>query len=398
MEINGKIVLKAGREKSLLRRHPWIFSGAVSEVAGDPQPGDLVAVHSQSGEFLAHASYSPHSQIRARVWAWNPTEKVDQEFIANRLAQAVSLRREMFVNGETDACRLVHGESDGLPGLVVDQFGEVVVVQISSWAGEVWREEIVEQLLQLTGAKTIYERSDVEVRKHEGLDPRVGLLAGEQLPQEFYIREYGMQYLVDIEAGHKTGFYLDQRANRLAVRQLAKDKHVLDCFSYTGGFGLNALKGGAKSVTLVDESGNALEGAAKDAGTNQLDITKIEMIQADVFQQLRKFRDGRKDFDLIILDPPKFAPTRANVEKAARGYKDINLLGFKLLRPGGMLVTFSCSGGLDAALFQKIVADSALDAGVDAKIITRLSQDKDHPVGLNFPEGEYLKGLVCVRS
>jgi 23S rRNA (cytosine1962-C5)-methyltransferase len=277
----------------------------------------------------------------------------------------------------------------------VDRYDQVLALQVLSWGPELWREVIVENLVELTGIKTIYERSDVDVRELEGLPPRVGLLAGEALPQPLVIEENGLKFVVGIEHGHKTGFYLDQRTNRKRIRQLSAGKEVLDCFSFTGGFTLNALAGGADHVTVVDASWDALEVAKRNVALNDFELSKAEFLEADVFAQLRKFRDMDKQFDLIILDPPKFAPTKAQVEKASRGYKDINLLAFKLLRPGGTLATFSCSGGVNADLFQKIVYGAALDAEVNALILERLTQDKDHPVSLNFPEGEYLKGLVC---
>ncbi|MEX1143567.1 MAG: class I SAM-dependent methyltransferase [Anaerolineales bacterium] len=387
-----QLILKPERERSLMRRHPWVFSGAVAEVRGDPQPGATVELISSEGDFLAQAAYSGQSQINARVWSWERDEKVDARFIQRRLARAIQARDGM--QAESNAFRLVHAESDGLPGLVVDKYGEVLVLQCLSWGAEAWREAIADALVELCAPAAIYERSDVEVRKLEGLPPRVGMLRGVLPSTTVHIAEHGLAFEVDLAGGHKTGFYLDQRANRLLVRQLAKGREVLDCFAYTGGFTANSLKGGASKVSLVEESAEALNLAQNHLGINGLEEERAEFIQGDVFQVLRRFRDEARQFDMVILDPPKFAPTRAQAERAARGYKDINLLAFKLLRPGGLLVTFSCSGGIDAALFQKIVAGAALDAGVDARILRRISQGADHPVALNFPEGEYLKGLV----
>lgn len=387
-----QLILKPEREKSLLRRHPWVFSGAVAKIVGDPAPGATVEVIASSGEFLAQAAFSPRSQIQARVWTWERDEKIDGEFFRRRLERAISSRNG--IKAESNAYRLVHAESDGLPGLVVDNYGDVLVVQLLSWGAEAWRETIADALMELCKPNAIYERSDAEVRKLEGLDVREGFLRGMGRQHAILIMEHGFQFHVNVASGHKTGFYLDQRANRLTLRQLAKDRDVLDCFSYTGGFAANAMRGRAKSVTLVEESADALELAKQNLALNELSLEQASFIRGDAFQMLRRFRDEARQFDLIVLDPPKFAPTRAQAERAARGYKDINLLAFKLLRPGGLLVTFSCSGGVDAALFQKIVAGAALDAGVDARILKRLSQGVDHPVALNFPEGEYLKGLV----
>lgn len=433
------ILLKAGREKSLLRRHPWVFSGAIEKIAGQPGDGDTVRLENSTGEFLAWGAYSPRSNIRARVWSWNPDEHINKEYLYSRLEAAIAARRDFFNAGQTDALRLVHAESDGIPGLVVDRYGEWLSVQVLSSGPERWLPQIVEALQELTGLQNIYERSDVDVRRLEGLPERTGVLAGEAPPNRLQIHENGVDLWVDLPSGHKTGYYLDQRRNRLRLRSLGAGRRVLDCFCYSGGFSVNALAGGAASLTLLDASAEALDLARANlenvAHTLNLrpglehpvptvnlrpdsdDVTQagslrtppaqetasphshseaapIEFIQGDVFQQLRQMRDRARSFDLIILDPPKFAPTVSQVERAARGYKDINLLAFKLLTPGGLLVTFSCSGGVSSELFQKIVAGAALDAGVEAQIVERLSQDNDHPVALNFPEGEYLKGLV----
>ena len=396
----ASIRLKAGREKSLLRRHPWVFSGAVERVDRQPADGDTVRLLSSKGEFLAWGAYSPHSNIRARVWSWNEGEEIDQEFLYTRLQAAIATRRVFFSSGHTDAVRLVHAESDAFPGLVVDRYGDWLCLQALSSGVERWLPQIVEMLQSLTGVRNMYERSDVDVRRLEGLPERKGVLAGEPPPTRMQIHENGVDLWVDLINGHKTGYYLDQRRNRLRLRSLATGRRVLDCFSYSGGFSLNALTGGASSITLIDASAEALDLAhanlehASPPDRSRASQPPVEFNQGDVFQQLRQMRDRARSFDLVILDPPKFAPTVSQVERAARGYKDINLLAFKLLAPGGLLVTFSCSGGVSNELFQKIVAGAALDAGVDAQILERLSQDSDHPVALNFPEGEYLKGLV----
>jgi 23S rRNA (cytosine1962-C5)-methyltransferase len=390
-----KIILKPGREKSLLRRHPWIFSGAIHNVEGEPAPGATVDLFSAKGEFLARAAYSPESQIRARVWTF-ADELVDADFLRRRIQRSIHAREIWNLSQETDAIRLVHAESDGLPGLIVDRYGETLVLQSLTTGSEFWKETIADVLLNETGLSSIYERSDADVRELEGLPPIVGPLRGSP-PEQITIKEHGLSFTVSLVEGHKTGFYLDQRANRLKVRGLAQDRAVLDCFCYTGGFTLNALAGGAKSVLSVDASAGALELGKKNAALNGLPSERQEWMEGDVFVLLRKFRDEGRSFDMLILDPPKFAPTQAQAERAARGYKDINLLAFKLLRPGGILVTFSCSGGVDAGLFQRIVAGAALDAGVDAQIIEHLSQSSDHPIALTFPEGAYLKGLVCMK-
>jgi 23S rRNA (cytosine1962-C5)-methyltransferase len=410
------IILKPGREKSLLRRHPWVFSGAIGQVNGDPASGATVDVRAADGAFLARAAYSPTSQIRARVWSFDPDEVVDADFFRRRILAALARRTIFFpsphfpqanggkvppqagTEGGTDAFRLVHAESDGIPGLVVDRYGDVLVMQVLTAGCEFWRETLADLLLELTGATAIYERSDADVRELEGLLPRVGLLRGTKIESRITISEYGLKFLVDIEHGHKTGFYLDQRANRKRVGQLAAGRDVLNCFCYTGGFSIHAARGGAKSVVSVDTSADALALGQENAALNGIQPDGLEWLEADVFTGLRKFRDQNRSWDLIVLDPPKFAPTAAQAEKAARGYKDINRLAFKLLRPGGILATFSCSGGIDAALFQKIVASAALDAGVEAQIVETLTQGPDHPVSIHFPEGAYLKGLVCVKG
>lgn len=387
-----KLILHPGREKSLLRRHPWIFSGAVAEVIAEPQPGDTVDLISARGEFLAQAAYSPQSQIRARVWTWSQDEVVDAVFI--RRCLELSIRSRDLLRIDSSALRLVNAESDGLPGLVVDRYVDVLVLQCLSWGAERWRDAIVDDLVDLCKPTTLYERSDIDVRQLEDLPPRAGVLRGADLSDPVRIVEHGLQFNVDVRSGHKTGFYLDQQANRLIAQQFSANREVLDCFSYTGAFAAHAIKGGAKHVTLIDDSAEALAQADENLRLNHFSTENIEFIDGDAFQVLRRFRDQARQFDMVILDPPKFAPTKATAERAARGYKDINLLAFKLLRPGGLLFTFTCSGGVDATLFQKIVAGAALDAGVDARILMRLSQSPDHPVALNFPEGEYLKGLV----
>lgn len=403
-----KIILKAGREKSLLRRHPWVFSGAIARVEGSPDQGETVEVRSAQSTFLAHAAYNAQSQISARVWSWQEAEQINVDFFRQKIIQALALRKALMLpspwgrggggEGEREsvphnALRLIHGESDGLPGLVVDQYGDVLVMQIGSAGAEYWRDTCVNILQALCNPQCIYERSDSDSRTLEGLPQRNAVLHG-QLPPSLIIEEHGLRFHVDVAHGQKTGFYLDQRDNRALTGTLAQDKDVLNCFCYSGGFSLYALRGGAKSVLSIDASEEALQLAQQNVALNGLDASRTEWDCADVFQALRKLRDQNRKFDLIILDPPKFAPTAAHAEKAARGYKDINLLGFKLLRPQGMLATYSCSSGISDELFQKIIAGAALDAEVDAQIIHKLHATADHPVLLSFPEGAYLKGLV----
>jgi 23S rRNA (cytosine1962-C5)-methyltransferase len=393
------LILKPGKEKSLLRRHPWIFSGAVERVKGDPAPGDTVRVVSADGAFLAQAAFSPQSRIRARVWTWSERETVDEAFFRRRLQAAVAERRELPGFGDPrGALRLVHGESDGLPGVTVDRYANTLVVQLTSAGAERWRNAIARLLSEATGCTRVYERSDAEVRTLEGLEPRSGALAGGEPPDSIEIAEPGPAPLVvrvNVRGGQKTGFFLDQRDNRALARELARGGEVLDAFCYTGGFALAAARGGAASVLALDSSAEALLRARENLAANGLPAAAVEWREADVFQALRQLRDQGRHFDLVVLDPPKFAPTAAHVERAARAYKDINLLAFKLLRPGGALLTFSCSGAVGPDLFQKIVAGAAVDAGVPARVERRLMAAADHPVALHFPEGEYLKGLLC---
>ena len=393
-----QLILKPGREKSLLRRHPWIFSGALARVQGDPEAGDTVSVRAGGGEFLAWAAYSPASQIRARVWSWHEAERIDADLLRARLRQALAARERLLRADDSDAVRIVHGESDGLPGVIADRYGDVVVLQLLSAGAERWRGELADAVRELTGCACVYERSDADVRELEGLPARSGVLHGALPGAGVQLREHGLAYGVDVAAGHKTGFYLDQRDNRKRVGELSQGREVLNCFCYTGGFSLNALAGGAASVLSVDSSAGALAQARDNFARNHLDAARAQWLEADVFKQLRVLRDQGRSFDLIVLDPPKFAPTAAFAEKAARGYKDINLLAFKLLRPDGLLASFSCSGGVSADLFQKILAGAALDAGVDASIVGHFAAAADHPVLLSFPEGDYLKGLLLRRA
>ncbi|MBO7775208.1 class I SAM-dependent rRNA methyltransferase [Burkholderia pseudomallei] len=418
------VTLKPSKDKSLLRRHPWVYANAIDRVDGKPAPGATVIVRAHDGRFLARAAYSPHSQIRLRVWSFDENEPIDHAFFKRRVQRALAHRRAM-ISG-TDAVRLVFGEADGVPGLIVDYYvaargaahtgdaaaraaeggaaapvapgdGEgrgQLVCQFMAAGVEHWKGAIVAALVAATGCPNVYERSDVSIREKEGLEQTTGVLAGDAPPDTLIANENGVLYHVDVRNGHKTGFYVDQRENRALVAQYARDRDVLNCFCYTGGFSLAALKGGAKRVVSIDSSGDALALAQRNVAANGFDAARAQWLDADAFKTLRRLVDEGERFDLIVLDPPKFAPTRDSVDRAARAYKDVNLSGLKLLRPGGLLFTYSCSGAIDMDLFQKIVAGAAADAKVDARILKRLGAGVDHPLLTAFPEGEYLKGLL----
>jgi 23S rRNA (cytosine1962-C5)-methyltransferase len=391
----AKLVLNPGRERSLLRRHPWVFAGSVARLEGRARPGDTVEVVAADGRVLGRAAWSPESQIRARMWSFAPDTAIDHAFFKRKVAESVARRTAHPLLAEESGLRLIHAESDGLPGVIADRFGDVVVIQLTSAGAEKWRAAIVAALGQATGCRAIYERSDSDVRSLEGLGPATGCVYGEMPDDTLTIVVDGVRMEVDVGAGHKTGFSLDQRVNRRLTGRIAAGRSVLNCFCYTGGFSLQALAGGATSVLSIDSSAPALDGARRNLARNpQLDATRAEWLQADVFEALRGLNGESRSFDLIVLDPPKFAPSASHAERAARAYKDINLFGFRLLNPGGILMTYSCSGGIGLELFQKIVAGAASDAGVDARILHRLSAAADHPVGLAVPEGEYLKGLA----
>jgi 23S rRNA (cytosine1962-C5)-methyltransferase len=396
------ITLKPGKEKSLLRRHPWIFPASIEHVDGKPEeknkPGATALVQSASGQFLARAAWSPKSQIRARIWSFNEHEPIDHALIKRRVQKALAYRAATVT--DTDAIRLIFGEADGFPGLVADWYGGQqghLVCQFQSAGVEAWKAPIVQALIAETGCPNVYERSDASVREREGLPLVTGVLAGAEPGDEIAVTENGVRYAVDVKTGHKTGFYIDQRDNRRLVMEHAAGRDVLNCFCYTGGFSLAALKGGATSVLSIDSSGEALAVGRRNMALNGFDEAKAEWLDADVFKTLRSLREQGKSFDLIVLDPPKFAASPDHVERAARAYKDINLLGFQLLREGGLLFTYSCSGAISADLFQKIVAGAASDAKVDARILRRLSAGVDHPMTTSFPEGEYLKGLMLCK-
>jgi 23S rRNA (cytosine1962-C5)-methyltransferase len=390
------IRLHEGRERSLLRRHPWVFEGSIAK--GRADAGETVRIEAHDGRFLAWGAFSPHSAIRVRAWSFHEAERIDAAFFERRIAAALSLREKLSV--DSDAQRLVHGEADGLPGLIVDRYADTLVAQFGFAGAERWKAAIADALLRATGLQRLYERSDLAVRKLEGLPEQRGWLRGEG-PTQIDVREHGWTLQVDIAHGHKTGAYLDQRASRQRfahwVRRLGCAE-VLNAFSYSGGFTLAALAGGAGRVTSVDSSAPALELARAHVARNGFDAARHDAVDADVNAFLRQCLEQGRHFDAIVLDPPKFAATAAQAERAARAYKDINRLALMALRPGGLLFTFSCSGGIGPELFQKIVAGAAVDVGVDGAIVERLGAAPDHPATLFFPEGEYLKGLAVLRA
>ncbi len=386
--------LLPGREKSLLRHHPWIFSGAVAGISGNPAPGDTVEVRDARHRLLAHAAFSPASQIVGRVWSFDSETVIDRAFFADRIHEALQLRRAVGLDVPEGGCRLIASEADGLPGLIADRYGEFVVLQILSAGAERHRQLLAELLQEATGCRGVYERSDVSVRAREQLPERTGVLLGEAPPDTIEIRENGLRLLVDVRHGHKTGFYLDQRAGRMAIGQTAAGKTVLNCFAYTGAFAAAALAGGARHVVNVDSSGPALALAAENCRLNGFGPDRCENRRQDVFEALRECRDAQQRFDLVILDPPKFVDSKAALPRGCRAYQDTARLGFQLLNPGGMLATFSCSGLMTPELFQKITADAAIEAGVNGCIVRRLEQAADHPTALAVPESFYLKGLL----
>ena len=390
------IQLKAGKERSLQRRHPWIFESAIAQ--GSAEAGETVRVESHDGAFLGWAAFSPTSKIRARVWSFSEADRIVAPFLIAACTRSVAARGRFNIN--SDSRRLVHGESDGLPGLIVDQYGDTLVVQFLSSGAERWKDVLADALLAATGLTKLYERSDASGRKLEGLPEVTGWLRGDG-PTELVLQEHDWKLHVNIATGHKTGFYLDQRDSRNLFAQTTrrlKFERVLNCFCYTGGFTVAALTGGAAHVTSIDSSGPALEVAAANVALNGFEASRATFMDADVNASLRKFAAEGRTFDAIILDPPKFAPTISHAERAARAYKDINRLAFKLLAPGGVLFTYSCSGGVSADLFHKIVASAGIDAQVDGYITERMGGAPDHPMTINFPEGEYLKGLVVMRK
>lgn len=391
--VTGTVILNEGREKSLLRHHPWIFSKAIQKADESLQMGQTVEVVNQAGEFLCYGLYSPNSQIRVRALSFDENVKITDALIASRVKDAISLRKNVFARGN-DGVRLISSEGDLLPGLIADKYNEYIVISISSCGMERYKNIICQTLKEIFPECSIYERSDTKSRAKEGLPVRKGVVIGTEPDDTIYVREEGQVYIpVDIKNGHKTGAYLDQRLSRIKAGSLSKGASVLNCFSYTGGFGLWALKGGAKRIENVDVSEHALNAAKTGVAFNHLDPGRCKFLKKDVFAYLREQVENGAKYDLVILDPPKFAESATNLKKACRGYQDINRLGLKLVAKGGHLLTFSCSGLVDPALFQKIVADAAIDAGVDGRVLGTLRQDEDHVVSLPCPETFYLKGL-----
>lgn len=397
------VILKPGREASVKRRHPWLFSGGIARVDGQPEPGELVAVYSADRQFIAWGHYSPQSQIRVRIIAWEHSPQPDTpEFWRERLQYAIKARAMLENRAGLNAYRLVHAESDGIPGLVVDRYDDNLVVQYLAMGTEVRRDLFADLLQTLVNPTSIYERSDADVRKKEGLFSRIGLLRGKEPPDKIEIQEDGLRFLVDIRGGHKSGFYLDQRPNRALLRKyaaawarLGTQPSLLNVFAYTGGFAVYGLAGGASHVVNIDSSAEVLELGQENLAHNGYARDQVEDIAGDAFQVLRDLREAGRTFDIIVLDPPKFAFSQRDVQKATRGYKDINMQALHLLNPGGILLTFSCSGAISADLFQKVLFGATLDAGRDTQIMGQMTQGSDHPVALTFPEGAYLKGLIC---
>jgi len=399
----SRLVLRPGKEKSLLRRHPWVYASAVARLEGDPASGATIEVHSADGRFLAWAAYSPASTIRARAWSFSESARVDAGMLAERVR--VSVSRRAAISQETSAVRLVFGEADGLPGLIVDRYAGQLVTQFQSAGVDAWRELLIAALIEASGCAAIFDRSDGATRAREGLGPSTGVLVGDEPPARIEVVECGLRFLVDVRRGHKTGYYIDQRDNRRLARGLVERQaqcgravRALNCFCYTGGFSIAMLAGGAEHVHSIDSSADALRLAEEHARINGITPEKCRWEEADVFTALRALRNEGTQFDVIVLDPPKFASSHHHVDRAARAYKDINLNALRLLAPGGSLLTFSCSGAIDSDLFQKIVAGAVIDAGVDTWMVARLGAGADHPLLMTVPESEYLKGLHLVRT
>ena len=388
-----EIVLKKGKEKAALQRHPWVFSGALEKVKGKPEDGDVVKLFAFDNEFLAYGYYNSNSRVAVRLLEWDEQQTIDKEWYQNRLHQAIA-SRQFILSDKTNTCRLVFSEADFLPGLIVDKYADFLSLQILSSGIEKVKNDIVEILKAELQPKGIFDKSDATARGHEGLAVENGLLWGENPPEFLEVKENGIAYNINIAEGQKSGFYCDQRDNRSILASYTKDKKVLDCFSYSGGFSLNSFANGARSITSVDSSALALETLKQNVGLNKFDSDKITAIQSDVNKQLRAFKETGELFDIVVLDPPKYAPSRSALDRAARAYKDLNRLGMLLLEKGGLLATFSCSGAVDIETFKQIIAWAALDAGKEVQIIKQFCQPEDHPVRISFPEGEYLKGLL----
>lgn len=390
----NEVILKKGKEKAVLQRHPWVFSGAIEKVDGKPENGEIVRTTDSKGNFLAYGFYNNQSRVALRLLEWDDAVFIDENWWRKRIATAVNNRKPVL-NDATNTCRLIFSEADFLPGLIVDKYADHLSVQILTSGMEKVKEIWIDELRNLLQPKSIFDRSDATSRSHEGLEASFGLLYGSNPPDFVEVAENGIRYEVSIAEGQKSGFYCDQRENRKLVAAQASGKKVLDCFSYSGGFSLNALQNGAESVTSVDSSALAIETLQKNIKLNNYDAKRSIAIQSDVNKQLRKFREEEEKFDLIILDPPKYAPSRSALDRASRAYKDLNRLAMLLLNKGGLLATFSCSGAMDMPTFKQVLAWAALDAGKEVQFINQLGQPEDHPIRSSFPEGEYLKGLIC---
>ncbi|WP_442795728.1 class I SAM-dependent rRNA methyltransferase [Pelobium manganitolerans] len=388
------ILLKKGKEKAVLQRHPWIFSGAIDKIKGKTANGDLVCVRSAKHDFLAYGFYNAESRVALRLLSWDQSQLPNENWLRQKIGTAVKNRAHLL-SAANNTCRLIFSESDFLPGLIVDQFADYLSVQILTTGMDRLKPIIIDELQKQTGAKGIFDKSDNSARAHDGLEDAKGLLWGQMPPEFVEVKENGIVYRINIADGQKSGFYCDQRVNREVVARYVKDKSVLDCFCYSGGFTLNAFAQGAKAVTSVDSSALAIETLKQNMALNNFDANAHQAIQNDVNKQLRTFKEDGKTFDLIVLDPPKYAPSRSALDRAARAYKDLNRLGMQLLEKGGLLATFSCSGAVDIETFKQIIAWAALDADKEVQIIHQFTQPEDHPLRSSFPEGEYLKGLLC---
>lgn len=388
------VVLKKDKEKAVNQRHPWVFSGAIDRVKGKPANGDIVRLLNQKGDFMAYGFYNDQSRVALRLLEWDENTAVNEDWIRQKVAMAVNARTHIL-NTNTDTCRLIFSEADYLPGLIVDKYADHLAVQILTSGIEKLMPVIIDELKRLLNPLSIFDKSDASSRQHEGMETDNAVLWGDEPPASVEVKENGIVYSINIAEGQKSGFYCDQRDNRRIVAEYAAGKKVLDCFSYTGGFTLNALRSGAESVTSVDSSALAIETLMQNISLNKLDAGKHVAIQSDVNKQLRAFKDAGEKFDIIVLDPPKYAPSRSALDRAARAYKDLNRVGMLLLNSGGLLATFSCSGAMDMENFKQVLAWAALDAGKQVQFIYQFCQPEDHPVRASFPEGEYLKGLLC---
>ncbi len=389
------VYIKKDKEKPVRHHHPWLFKSSVERISGKPEAGEVVEVLDSEGKFLARAFYNPASQICLRLLEWREDVLIDENWWRNKLSASIERRKKFFLNNRTNAFRLVFSESDWIPGLIADFYNGFIVIQVLSSGIDRIKDTIIQILISLIKPKGIYEKSDEEINRLEGLEGGGGLLYGEDPPEFIEIQENGNKFLVSVKEGQKTGFFLDQRYNREVVADISEEKDVLDCFCYTGGFTINALKSGAKKVTSIDSSENALKILKTNLQINNLSNLNSSIIEGDVFQILRKYRDNGRMFDVVILDPPKLAPTRQFLNKALRAYKDMNLLAMKILKPEGILATFSCSGGVSLDIFKTVIGWSSIDAGRDVQIERILSQDEDHPIRTSYPESEYLKGIIC---